>query len=124
MDLARVPTEVAAMYFVITSFSGESFSQTDVVDASLALTCFGCDPPLVPPSAAPPPLTHTEAFADFAVGGRGEHRAMVLCRVVRGMEPLCWEVVSLGIPYADAATARLLVAPVRQHFGANPPCTC
>ena len=68
--------------------------------------------------------THTEAFADFAVGGRGEHRAMVLCRVVRGMEPLCWEVVSLGIPYADAATARLLVAPVRQHFGANPPCTC
>ena len=59
MDVRKVPQDVAAMYFVINCFSGETFSEVETVDAQLTV------------QANEGPM---EGFAEFPLGVGGDHK--------------------------------------------------
>eukprot|EP00668_Euglena_longa_P038442 GGOE01049448.1.p1 GENE.GGOE01049448.1~~GGOE01049448.1.p1 ORF type:complete len:471 (+),score=102.64 GGOE01049448.1:75-1415(+) len=105
VTLSKIPPVVAAMYFVITSFSGEPFSEVQKVDAQLTVQ-----------SAS----GLVEAFAEFPLqDGAGQHRAMVIGRVSR-TGANSWAIRNCRMTHETATTARRLVAPVQAHMQAHP----
>eukprot|EP00667_Euglena_gracilis_P010741 EG_transcript_10951 len=105
VTLSRIPSAVVAMYFVITSFSGEKFSEVQKVDAQLTVQSA---------SGA------VEGFAEFPLqDGAGPHRAMVIGRVGR-TGPNSWAIRNCRMTHETATTARKLVATVQAHLRDHP----
>ena len=101
VSLVDVPSEVKCMYFVSNSYSGEPFSDVEAIDASVMI--------------ADKAAGKKEVFTQFPVTGKGEHLAVVLCRVFRtGLAS--WGVTKIDMPHAKADTARALVPSVQAHF--------
>eukprot|EP01064_Diplonema_japonicum_P035134 TRINITY_DN7526_c0_g2_i1.p1 TRINITY_DN7526_c0_g2~~TRINITY_DN7526_c0_g2_i1.p1 ORF type:complete len:498 (+),score=82.25 TRINITY_DN7526_c0_g2_i1:60-1553(+) len=104
VNLVSVPPEVTAMYFVITSYSGDPFQDVVQIDASITIPQSG------------------ESLAQFPLTSAGPHRAVVLCRMYRTTST-SWGVTNVNTTHDRAETARALVAPVQKHYRENPPNT-
>eukprot|EP01060_Flectonema_neradi_P008725 TRINITY_DN16230_c0_g1_i1.p1 TRINITY_DN16230_c0_g1~~TRINITY_DN16230_c0_g1_i1.p1 ORF type:complete len:561 (+),score=129.58 TRINITY_DN16230_c0_g1_i1:253-1683(+) len=104
VNLCDVPDTVSSMYFVITSYSGEPFSEVQAIDASITVADDN---------------NNREVMTQFPLTGTGTHRAIVLCRVYRSTSGV-WGVTKVDIPHSTAETARGLVSTCQKHFREHP----
>ncbi|KAJ9450437.1 Tellurium resistance protein TerZ [Diplonema papillatum] len=105
--LQAVPDTVACLYFVINSYSGQPFSEVEALDASVRI---GDE------------AGGGELFTQFALAGKGGHRAVILCRVYR-TAAAAWGITSVNVKHASADTARGLVPTAQKHYREFPPAT-